>query len=372
MAEIKLENIFKTYEGGVRALGGVSLRVKEGEFLSLLGPSGCGKTTLLRVIAGLEKPDSGEVYIGGRLVNDTEPSKRGVALVFQSYGLYEHMSAFENIAFPLRARGLSKEEIDAAVRESAVLLEIEELLGRRAGELSGGQQQRVSMARALACRPSVLLMDEPLSNLDARLRTDMRLELLSLKKRLKAAVVYVTHDQDEAMALGDRIALMEGGTIKQEGSPAELYERPTDIFTAGFIGSPAMNLLEARLEREGEELFIVLGSARAALGSKRARELLEKGAPGEEIILGLRPERLRLLPPGSPDTLLAELEYAEMLGGETRLHLVSPLGRLIARVFSFEGCAGGHCGGLAPGALFGVDFEAGDAHLFSKETQKRL
>ncbi len=288
MATVELRNVGKQF-GAVRVLQDINLDVHEGEFLVLVGPSGCGKSTLLRVIAGLDEAEQGDVLIGGVRVNDLPPAKRGIAMVFQSYALYPHMTLYDNMAFGLRLSGKSKAEIATAVKDAAELLDIEHLLDRRPKALSGGQRQRVAIGRAIVRQPSVFLFDEPLSNLDAALRVRMRYEFSRLHKRLKTTTIYVTHDQVEAMTLADRIAILDQGRVQQLGTATDLYERPATQFVAGFIGSPKMNLLDATIDQPGE------GSATVKLrGGMRIETAVDARAakPGDAVTLGVRPEHL--------------------------------------------------------------------------------
>jgi len=289
MATVELRNVGKQF-GAVQVLQDIDLDVREGEFLVLVGPSGCGKSTLLRVIAGLDEAEQGDVLIGGVRVNELPPAKRGIAMVFQSYALYPHMSLYDNMAFGLRLSGKSKTEIATAVKDAAQLLDIEHLLDRRPKALSGGQRQRVAIGRAIVRQPSVFLFDEPLSNLDAALRVRMRYEFSRLHKRLKTTTIYVTHDQVEAMTLADRIAILDQGRVQQLGTAADLYERPATKFVAGFIGSPKMNLLDAAIDQAGERSTVTLGGTvrvETAVDTRTAK-------PGDAVTLGVRPEHLVL------------------------------------------------------------------------------
>lgn len=295
MAAVELRDVEKRF-GKVQVIRGVDLSIESGEFIVFVGPSGCGKSTLLRLVAGLEEPTGGEVMIGGKVVNDRPPSDRGIAMVFQSYALYPHMTAYENLAFGLKLARTGKGEIDAAVKEAARLLQIEPLLDRKPRELSGGQRQRVAIGRALVRHPQVFLFDEPLSNLDAALRVQTRLEIARLHKELKATMIYVTHDQVEAMTLADRIVVLNAGRVEQVGSPLDLYERPANRFVAGFIGSPSMNFLKvalAGLQPDGITVTLP-GGATAVI------PVIPEGmeTPGADLTLGVRPEHLAL---GEPE-----------------------------------------------------------------------
>jgi len=322
MPAIELENLTRVFASGVTAVDRLTLDVDDGEFVVLVGPSGCGKTTALRMIAGLEKITAGTVSIGGQVVNDVSPRRRDVAMVFQNYALYPHLSVYDNLGFALENAGVPKAERDRRIRAAAAALGLSELLRRRPRQLSGGQRQRVAMGRAIVREPRVFLMDEPLSNLDAKLRVLMRGEVLRVHRSIGAATVYVTHDQVEAMTMGDRIALLNGGALQQFGPPAELYARPVNQFVARFIGSPEMNLFEAALDADGA---LVLGSQRIDLTRRPVpgqgtpgQAVPGKQAPrrGEPVIVGIRPEDLALGAPGAPGTLTAEVRAVEQLGSE--------------------------------------------------------
>ncbi len=328
MAELELRAIAKTF-GPVSVLKDISLQVADGEFTILLGPSGCGKSTLLRIIAGLEHQTGGEVRIDGAAVDRLSPGDRDIAMVFQHYALYPHMTVRENLAFGLKMRKESPQVIGERIEEAAHLLGIEALLDRKPKELSGGQRQRVAMGRAIVRKPKLFLFDEPLSNLDARLRASMRVELKKLHRRLKATMIYVTHDQVEAMTLGDKIVIMDRGHIRQVDAPALVYSRPADPFVAGFIGTPGMNLLGGHLERQGEAWTFRAGPLALALPR------LADAPPthlGSAAVLGVRPEDVSLQPTGGAETSLkAEAEVVEDLGADLMLHLVAGEQRLVVR-----------------------------------------
>lgn len=312
MVEVTLENIKKNF-GRVVAVDDVSIKIRDREFLVLLGPSGCGKTTTLRIIAGLEKPTSGHVYIGDILVNELPPKDRDISMVFQSYALYPHMKVFDNIAFPLKMHKTAKKEISKRVRETAELLRIEELLDRWPRQLSGGQQQRVALGRAIVRRPKVFLMDEPLSNLDAKLRLHMRVELKSLQRKLGITMIYVTHDQVEAMTMGNRIALMNRGILQQLANPIEIYNHPTSKFVAGFIGSPPMDFMDCSFLEKGEQSFLDGGVF--ALDVSQFRDQLKNQASGSEVVLGARPEDVVVSKKRSTgDQIKAKVYVTEQLG----------------------------------------------------------
>ena len=330
MAEITLDGIGKIYPDGTRAVGDFDLAIGDGEFLVLVGPSGCGKTTVLRMIAGLEDITEGTISIGDRVVNDVEPKDRDIAMVFQNYALYPHMSVRDNMAFGLKLRKFKKEEIDRRVSDTADILEITEFLERKPKALSGGQRQRVAMGRAIVREPAAFLMDEPLSNLDAKLRVQMRAELERLSARLGTTTVYVTHDQVEAMTLGDRVAVLRAVSasrpynLQQVGPPTELYDHPVNLFVAGFIGSPAMNLMYGTLESRGQEVWLKAGEYEIKVDSRSldAHPGVEKRM-GQELVVGIRPHSMEAAVVAGPDdkrTIRAEVEATEMLGAETFVH----------------------------------------------------
>ena len=316
MAEIVLDKISKRFDDGFEAVKDMSLEIQDGEFMILVGPSGCGKSTALRMIAGLEDISDGELRIGGNVVNQQAPKDRDIAMVFQNYALYPHMSVRENMAFPLKLAKVDQAEIDSKVNEAAKILDLEQHLDRKPANLSGGQRQRVAMGRAIVRDPSVFLMDEPLSNLDAKLRVQMRTEVSRLQADLGTTTVYVTHDQTEAMTLGDRVAVMRGGVLQQVGNPAELYSRPKNLFVAGFIGSPAMNFLPARLD--GDSVRMPIGEVRLP---DEMRERVADSGGAREVIAGIRPESFedaRLVSEGSDrgSTFQARIELVESMGSE--------------------------------------------------------
>jgi len=313
LSRVKVVNLRKKFDKTI-AVDGISFEVKDGEFVILLGPSGCGKTTTLRCIAGLETPDEGEIYIGDRLVNDLPPKDRDIAMVFQSYALYPHMSVYDNLAFPLKMRKYPKQEIDKRVREVAKLLRIEELLDRKPRQLSGGQQQRVALGRALVRNPQVWLMDEPLSNLDAKLRVYMRAELKKLQKDLGITTIYVTHDQAEAMAMADRVAVMNQGKILQYDSPHAVYERPANIFVAGFLGSPPMNFVDANIVERDAQLILDAGFFELPLPEDLAN-LVREQAKGDKVVIGFRPENIILSIEKQPESVFqADVYVVEPMG----------------------------------------------------------
>jgi multiple sugar transport system ATP-binding protein len=320
LATVKLVDVVKKY-GDVVAVDHISFDVGDGEFFALLGPSGCGKTTTLRLIAGLEVPDEGEIYIDNELVNHVHPKDRNVAMVFQNYALYPHMTVFGNIAFPLTVRrkelGITKEDIERRVKEVAKLLQIEDLLDRYPSQLSGGQQQRVALARALVRRPRVWLLDEPLSNLDAKLRVYMRAEIKRLQKKLGITAIYVTHDQVEAMSMADRIAVLNSGRILQVGKPLELYEKPASVFVATFIGSPPINIIECNLESNPEDSTVTLKCPgfQHIYKDELAKLITSKKVEGE-VLVGIRPEHISVTKPTRPGVVKGTILVSEILGSE--------------------------------------------------------
>ena len=340
MAEIKLDQVDKIYSGGVKAVDGLDLTIRDGEFMVLVGPSGCGKSTALRMIAGLEEISGGKISIGGQVVNDLAPKDRDIAMVFQNYALYPHMTVAENLGFGLRLRGTSRAEIAQRVDEVARLLELEQRLDARPAALSGGQRQRVALGRAMVRRPAVFLLDEPLSNLDARLRLSMRVEIARLHRRFGTTTVYVTHDQVEAMTLGQRIVVFDQGMIQQIDTPMGLYQRPANLFVAGFLGSPAMNLLRGMLHA-GDGLALATAGGTMPLGAPPQMDALD-GWRDREVILGLRPEDLHPLAADDPSAALeARLEVLEPVGNEVILHLRHGDLPLVARTPPGIACAPG-------------------------------
>ena len=370
MATLKLKDVKKIYEGGVEAVHAFNLDVADKEFIVLVGPSGCGKSTTLRMIAGLEEISEGEFYIDDVLMNNVEPKDRDIAMVFQSYALYPHMTVYENMAFALKLRKLPKDEIDKRVREAAEILDITEYLDRKPKALSGGQRQRVAIGRAIVREPKVFLMDEPLSNLDAKLRNQMRAEIIKLRQRIDTTFIYVTHDQTEAMTLGDRIVIMRDGWIMQIGTPQEVFDHPANIFVAGFIGMPQMNFFDGELVRDGSAYALAVNGAKIALSERMQKALAEKDTPAGNVIVGCRPEHLILKAPG-PDTMQASVDVSEMMGSEIHLHL-SCFGKdVVVRVPTTELDASQR-GGLAYGTEVSLTFPEDLIHLFNPETEENL
>lgn len=334
MAGVRLIKVKKVYPGGVEAVPEVNLEIPDREFTVLVGPSGCGKSTVLRMIAGLETVTSGEVYIGDRLVNDLPPKDRNIAMVFQNYALYPHMTVRQNLAFGLKLRKTPPEEIEKKVAAAAEILDIPQLLDRKPKQLSGGQRQRVAVGRSIVRDPDVFLFDEPLSNLDAKLRVQMRSEISKLHRKLKATMIYVTHDQTEAMTMGDRIVVLKDGIIHQVAPPLELYRRPADRFVAGFIGSPPMNFLEGKIAEEDGELYFDEGAFRFQIVPEQAEQLA--GRTGQEIVCGVRPEDLHLaeeVESADPKKQFeAAVDEVEPLGSEMYVYFTAGESRLVGKV----------------------------------------
>ncbi len=368
MASVKLKNIYKRYPGGVTAVNDFNMEIEDKEFIILVGPSGCGKTTTLRMIAGLEDISEGEMYIGDKLVNDVAPKDRDIAMVFQNYALYPHMTVFDNMAFGLKLRKIPKDEIKRRVHEAAKILDIEHLLDRRPRALSGGQRQRVALGRAIVREPKVFLMDEPLSNLDAKLRVQMRTEINKLHQKLQTTFIYVTHDQTEALTMGTRIVVMKDGYVQQINTPQALYERPCNMFVAGFIGSPQMNFINARVERRGDEIHLLFGKHDIKLPEGKAKKLDGTDYIGKEVIMGIRPESVHdepaFLEQMSDSVVDAKVELVENLGSETYLYLVIDEVDFTARVNPRTKARAGDS--------IKVAFDTNRIHLFDKETEKTI
>ncbi len=321
MANLRLRNVKKVYDGNVTAVQDFNLDIADKEFIVLVGPSGCGKSTTLRMVAGLETITEGEIYIGGRLVNQIPPKERDIAMVFQNYALYPHMTVYDNIGYGLRLRKFPKRVIDQKVREAAEILDITELLGRKPKALSGGQRQRVAIGRAIVREPKVFLMDEPLSNLDAKLRNQMRSEIIKLRQKVNTTFIYVTHDQTEAMTLGDRIVIMKEGFVQQVGTPREVFNHPANLFVAGFIGTPQMNFFDARLVRHDGGYRVEVGGASVELSRDKVERLLANDVPTRDVKLGVRPEHM-VLTEGA-EGIPARIDVSEMMGSAIHIHLSS-------------------------------------------------
>ena len=378
MASVSLRNIYKKYPGGVIAVSDFNIEIKDKEFIILVGPSGCGKSTTLRMIAGLEEISDGELYIGDRLVNDIAPKDRDIAMVFQNYALYPHMTVFENMAFGLKLRKVPKDEIARKVEEAARILDIAHLLDRKPKALSGGQRQRVALGRAIVRDPQVFLLDEPLSNLDAKLRAQMRTEISKIHKKLGTTFIYVTHDQTEAMTMGDRIVVMKDGVIQQIDTPTNLYNSPVNQFVAGFIGSPQMNFIDSKLLKVDGKYVVEFGSedTKETRGVKYTVEVPESKADasvlepvvGKEVVLGIRPECIHdeemFLSAAKTGIIDAEVEITEMMGAETYLYLNCEGIPLTARVSPRSTAR--------PQDEIKVALDPNRIHIFDKETEKTL
>ena len=367
MAELKLNNIYKRYPNGFVAVKDFNLHIQDKEFIIFVGPSGCGKSTTLRMIAGLEEISSGELWIGDKLCNDVAPKDRDIAMVFQNYALYPHMSVYDNMAFGLKLRKTPKDEIERRVMEAAKILDIDQCLDRKPKALSGGQRQRVAMGRAIVREPKVFLMDEPLSNLDAKLRVQMRTEISKLHQRLQTTFVYVTHDQTEAMTLGTRIVVLKDGIIQQVDSPAKLYGQPDNLFVAGFIGSPQMNFIETKVAARGEQIVLQFQNSEVILPKEKADKLKAGNYVGKDVMMGIRPEHM-----ADMDTInesekdrfsvvSATVEVTEALGSETYLYMVCEGHNVTGRVN--PSCT------AKPGSTIAIGIEKAKVHVFDLETQ---
>ena len=363
MASLSLSHINKTYPNGFEAVKDFNLEIEDKEFVIFVGPSGCGKSTTLRMIAGLEEITSGELKIGDKVMNDVEPKDRDIAMVFQSYALYPHMTVYDNMAFSLKLRKVPKAEIDKMVREAAKILDLEKLLDRKPKALSGGQRQRVAMGRAIVREPKVFLMDEPLSNLDAKLRVQMRTEISKLHQRLGATIIYVTHDQTEAMTLGTRIVVMKDGVVQQVDTPQNLYNAPGNLFVAGFIGSPQMNMVDAKVDVQGSDVFLKIGTTSIKLPAAKAEKV--KAYNGKTVIMGIRPEDMSddadKVAAAGAGALDAKIEVYELLGAEVFLYFTIEGANFTARVNPRTTTRTGD------NVKFAVDVEK--IHVFDKETE---
>lgn len=388
MAEVVLKNIKKVYplqenkkglfgkkketnkkstnlqitDEGVVAVQDFNIDINDNEFIVLVGPSGCGKSTTLRMVAGLEDISGGELYIDGRLCNDIEPKERDIAMVFQSYALYPHLTVYDNIAFPLKIAKVPKEEIDKKVRDAAETLDITQYLDRKPKNLSGGQRQRVAIGRAIVRNPKVLLMDEPLSNLDAKLRNQMRAEIIKLRQKIDTTFIYVTHDQVEAMTLGDRIVVMKDGFVQQIGTPQEVFDHPANLFVSGFIGTPQMNYFDAKLVIKNGSYFVDVDDQEFELSKEKQDRLKAKGVKEQDITLGVRPDHMVLADKG----IKAKVDVSELMGTSVHLH-VTALGRDVIAIVPTEG----RKVELA-GQEIHLTFSGNVANLFSKEDEKNL
>ena len=372
MASVKLTNVKKVYDNNVVAVHDFNLDIKDKEFVVFVGPSGCGKSTTLRMVAGLEEISGGTVEIDGEVVNDLQPKDRNIAMVFQNYALYPHMSVYDNIAFSLRLQKMPEDVIYSKVTNAAEILGITDYLMRKPRALSGGQRQRVAIGRAMVRDSKVFLMDEPLSNLDAKLRNQMRAEIILLRQKLNTTFIYVTHDQTEAMTLGDRIVIMKDGYIQQVGTPAEVFEKPTNLFVAEFIGAPKMNIVPTELVREGDRYFVTPCGSKIEVTGEKGELLNEKRVPGGKILLGVRPEHMKLSFEDGPDTIPARLEVNEMMGSELHLHVYTEDGtRWIVRVPTID-LTTEQRAALVNGARVNITCEGKVMHFFDPETEKNL
>ncbi len=373
MASVTLEHIKKVYDKNVVAVHDFNLEIRDKEFVVFVGPSGCGKSTTLRMIAGLEDISGGILKIDGQVVNDVEPKDRDIAMVFQNYALYPHITVYENMAFSLRLRHMDNEEIFRRVTQAAEILGITEYLGRKPKALSGGQRQRVAIGRAIVRDPKVFLMDEPLSNLDAKLRNQMRAEIILLRKRVDTTFVYVTHDQTEAMTLGDRIVIMKDGYIQQVGTPQEVFDTPVNLFVAGFIGSPQMNFLKANLVKSsGSSYSVELLGTSIPLNEDQNAVLAEKGVGSQEIILGVRPEHTSVLFDNKDNAIECTINVNEMMGSELHLHLSSRNDdKIIVRLPTVD-LTKEQRDSLSYGNKLYITFPAKVMHLFDPATEKSL
>lgn len=370
MASLSLKSIYKKYAGNVVAVSDFNLDIEDKEFIILVGPSGCGKSTTLRMIAGLEEISEGELYIGDRLVNDVAPKDRDIAMVFQNYALYPHMTVFENMAFGLKLRKTPKDEIKKRVEEAARVLDIAHLLDRKPKALSGGQRQRVALGRAIVREPQVFLLDEPLSNLDAKLRAQMRTELSKLHLKLGTTFIYVTHDQTEAMTMGTRIVVMKDGFIQQVDTPQNLYSAPVNVFVAGFIGSPQMNFIDAKIADKGGKIGLEFGTSKTYFVELPEAKLnaTVKASLGKEVIMGVRPEALHdeemYISAATTGVIDCDVEVTEMMGAETYLYLVLDDINLTARVSARSTAK--------PGDNIKIAMDINSLHIFDKETEQAM
>lgn len=364
MAGVTLQNVTKRF-GNVIAVNEANLEVRDKEFMVFVGPSGCGKSTTLRMVAGLEEISEGSIYIGDVLVNDIPPKDRDIAMVFQNYALYPHMDVYNNMAFGLKLRKFPRTEIDQRVKEAAKMLGIENLLDRKPKALSGGQRQRVAVGRAIVREPKVFLMDEPLSNLDAKLRVQMRAELSKLHARLQTTAIYVTHDQTEAMTMGDRIVVMKDGFIQQVGAPLEIYDNPVNVFVAGFIGSPPMNFMNMVLRKEGDDFFLVDEAVRLKIDPDRARQFKNLGAyVDKEVIFGIRPEAIhdgKTTPGTDEDSFIATVDVTEPMGAEVVVYFSKGEHQFVGRLDPHSDATAGE--------EHPVRIDMSKVHIFDKETE---
>ena len=374
MSTVSLQHIFKIYDGNVTAVSDFNLEIADKEFIVLVGPSGCGKSTTLRMVAGLEEISKGELRIDDRLVNDVEPKDRDIAMVFQSYALYPHMTVRETMEFPLKLRKMDKAEIERRVNQAAEILDITQYLDRKPKALSGGQRQRVAIGRAIVREPKVLLMDEPLSNLDAKLRNQMRAEIIKLRQRINTTFIYVTHDQTEAMTLGDRIVIMKDGFVQQIGTPQQVFDTPVNLFVAGFIGTPQMNFFNGKLEKTGAGYQIQCMGATIPVTDEMAQKLASKGQGNADVIVGVRPEHITVQTEGG-NAIQCTVEVSELMGSEFYLHATVGEGEkqqnVVMRIQTTELPAEFRAG-VPYGTKMGFTFRNQLIHLFDPTTEKSL
>ena len=363
MASLSLKDVCKVYPNGYKAVQNFNMEIADKEFIIFVGPSGCGKSTTLRMIAGLEDISSGEFRIDGKLMNDVEPKDRDIAMVFQNYALYPHMTVYDNMAFGLKLRKVPKDEIDKAVKEAARILDLSHLLDRKPKALSGGQRQRVAMGRAIVRNPKVFLMDEPLSNLDAKLRVQMRTEIAKLHQRLGTTIIYVTHDQTEAMTLGSRIVVMKDGIVQQIDSPQNLYDKPCNLFVAGFMGSPQMNFVDAVARVEGDKAFLDVEGQSIELPADKAKKVIEGGYNGKQVTFGIRPENIIEVKDEKkvPYQFESKVNVYELLGAEVFLYFDLGNANITARVEPTTK--------VRPGDTVKYTFDTKKIHVFDKETE---
>ena len=377
MATVTLKNVKKVYDNNVTAVHDFNLEIADKEFIVLVGPSGCGKSTTLRMVAGLEDISDGDLFIDDTRVNDVEPKDRDIAMVFQSYALYPHMTVRENMEFPLKLKKMPKDEIKARVDQAAEILGITEYLGRKPKALSGGQRQRVAIGRAIVREPKVLLMDEPLSNLDAKLRNQMRSEIIKLRQRINTTFIYVTHDQTEAMTLGDRIVIMKDGFIQQIGTPQEVFSHPANLFVAGFIGTPQMNFFPAKLVKSAEGYQVECAGAVTAVDATVAEKLKACAVEEQEIVLGCRPEHLELVDASVTGAVKAKVEVSEMMGSELYVHAIiesedEAAGKEVVLRIPTTKVPAEYQSGIPYGTEIYFGFPGGLLHMFNKETEQNL
>ena len=368
MASIELTNIWKRYPGDVVAVKDFNLTIEDKEFIIFVGPSGCGKSTTLRMIAGLEEISEGTIQIGDRIINDVDPKDRDIAMVFQNYALYPHMSVYDNMAFGLKLRKMSKSDIDIKVLEAARILDIEHLLKRKPKALSGGQRQRVALGRAIVRDPNAFLMDEPLSNLDAKLRVQMRTEISKLHQKLQTTFVYVTHDQTEAMTMGTRIVVMKDGIIQQVDTPQNIYDNPSNMFVAAFIGSPQINFLPAMVEEDSGQIILVYDSIRIPFTEDQAKKLKAQGVIGKEVVIGIRPENIsyedeQINKWGTP-VFEAKVEVNEIMGAESYVYLSNKADNITIRVNGSST--------VSPNQMVNLALDREKIHVFDKESEQTI